>query len=115
MLQVPDKTKPVFICTYDINYNDNTYKTKAINEKNEQLFNKYEDIETIQNSDENNNLWYETNVLKVKKDGKYGVINLDGKEVVACEYDDITALKGVTNSLVTTKDGKKDLLTIQEV
>ena len=110
MLQVPDKTKPVFICTYDINYNDNTYKTKAINEKNEQLFNKYEDIETIQNSDENNNLWYETNVLKVKKDGKYGVINLDGKEVVACEYDDITALKGVTNSLVTTKDGKKGLV-----
>ena len=29
---------------------------------------------------------------------------------MACEYDDITALKGVTNSLVTTKDGKKGLV-----
>lgn len=110
MIQIPDKTKPVFVCTYDVNYNDNTYKTKVINDKNKELFNNYEMVETIQNNDIDNNLWYESNILKVKKDGKYGVINLDGKEVIACEYDSIEALKGVTNSLITTKDGKKGLI-----
>lgn len=110
MIQIPDKTKAVFVCTYDVNYTDDTYKTKVLNDKKQELFNNYELVETIQNNDENNNLWYETNVLRVKKDGKYGIINLEGKEIVACEYEKIEALKGVTNSLVTTKDGKKGLI-----
>lgn len=33
MIQIPDKTKAVFVCTYDVNYNDDTYKTKVLNEK----------------------------------------------------------------------------------
>lgn len=110
MIQIPDKTKAIFVCTYDVNYNDDTYKTKVLNEKNQELFNNYELVETIQNNDENNNLWYESNVLRVKKEGKYGIINFEGKEIVPCEYEKIEALKGVTNSLVTTKDGKTGLI-----
>lgn len=110
MIQIPDKTKAVFICTYDINYNDNTYKTKVLNEKNQEIFNNYELVETIQNNDENNNLWYESNILRVKKDGKYGIINLEGKEIVPCEYEKIESLKGVTNSLATTRDGNIGLI-----
>lgn len=33
MIVIPDKTKDVFICTYDINEEDGTYKTKALNRK----------------------------------------------------------------------------------
>lgn len=110
MIQIPDKTKGVFVCTYDVNYNDNTYKTKVLNEKNEEIFKGYETIETIQNNDDNNNVWYEKNILKVKKNGKYGIINLEGTEIVNCKYDNIQALGGVANSLVTTKDQKLGLL-----
>ena len=104
MIVIPNKAKPVFICTYEVNYVDGTYKTKAINEKNQQIFTEYENVMAIQNYDENNKLWYEENALKVQKNGKYGLINIDGKEILPCEYDSITVLKGVKNSLVIKKD-----------
>ena len=37
MIVIPDKTKDVFICTYDINEEDGTYKTKVLNRKNEEI------------------------------------------------------------------------------
>ena len=42
MVQVPNKSKKVFICTYDVDYNAGTYKSKAVNEKNETIFSQYE-------------------------------------------------------------------------
>ena len=30
MIEIPNKAKPVFICTYEVNYEDGTFKTKAI-------------------------------------------------------------------------------------
>lgn len=106
MIVIPNKTKPVFICTYEVNYVDGTYKTKAINDKNENLFTQYENVSAIQNYDENNNLWFEENVLKVQKDGKFGLINLDGTQILPCEYDSITTLKGIKNSLIIKTNGK---------
>lgn len=29
------------------------------------------------------------------KDGKYGLVDFKGKELLKCEYDEITTLKGV--------------------
>ena len=48
------------------------------------------------------------NVLKVQKDGKWGLIDLDGKEIASTTYDNIETLKGVENSIIVEKDGKKD-------
>ena len=104
MVEIPDKSKAVFICTYDVSTVDESFKTKAINDKNQEIFTGYDNIFTIQNYDDNNNLWYEANVLKVQKDGKYGLINLDGKEILPCEYDSITATKGVKNCLLVKND-----------
>ena len=72
---VPNSKEAVFICTYDVNYNTNEYKTKAVNEKGEQLFTEYDGIRAIENYDVNNNLWYEDDVLIVTKNGKYGLID----------------------------------------
>ena len=106
MISIPDSKKDVFLCLYDVDYTNGTYKTKALNSKNQEIYTDYEQIEAIQNKDENNNLWYESNVLKVKKNGKYGLINLSGKELLSCIYDEITSLEGVENSLKISKDGK---------
>lgn len=106
MIVIPNKSKPVFICTYEVNYIDGTFKTKAINEKNEEVFTEYDNVMAIQNYNENNQLWFEENVLKVQKEGKYGLINIDGSLVLPCEYDNITILKGIKNSLIIKKDGK---------
>jgi len=107
---IPDNSKGLFICTYDIDYNTNSYKTKVLDEKNKEILTGYELVEAIENYDEDNTLWYEKNVLKVKQNGKYGLIDFKGNKIAECTYDSITSLKGTVNSLITTKDGKKGVI-----
>ncbi len=105
MIVVPNSKEDVFLCTFDVNYDDGTYSTKALNSKNEEIFTNYEQIEAISNMDENQNLSYDGKVLRVENGGKYGLINMEGNEVLPCEYDAITALQGVENALLVSKDG----------
>ena len=105
-----DKSKDVFLCTYDINEEDGTYKTKAINNKNEEILTNYDKIQALENYDKSENIRYEKNVLKVKKDEKWGLIDLEGKEIASPIYDKIETLKGIENSIIVEKDGKKGLL-----
>ena len=109
MIVIPNKEKDIFICTYDINEQTGEYKTKAINNQIEQILTGYEQIEALENIDENDNVWYEENILKVKKNGKYGLIDFTGKEVLQAEYDDITVLEGISNSILIKKGGKVGL------
>ena len=104
MIIVPNSKKDVFLVTYDVDYSTVTYSTKALNSKNEEIFTDYNQIEAIQNMDESNNLWYEENVLRVQKDGKYGLINLDGKVLQEPQYEEITAVSGIKNAFKVRKD-----------
>ncbi len=106
MITIPNSKNDVFLCIYDVNYETGEYKTKVLNSKNEEIFTQYEQIEGVVNKDESNNIWYEDNVLKVKKDGKYGMINLLGKELVPCQYDDVVAIEGIKDTIKVTKDSK---------
>ena len=110
MIVIPDDDKDVFICTYDVDYAGETYQAKAINAKGETLFSQYEKVESISNIDAQNNLWQEEDVLKVEKEEKIGLIDLKGNEILPCEYEEITAMPGVKNSLLTKKEGKIGLV-----
>ena len=106
MIIVPDKTKDVFLCVYNVNEETGEYKTKAINSKNEEILTGYEQIEILENIDNNDNVWYEENILRVKKNGKYGLIDLNGKEILPIQYDEITLLKGLENSILIRENEK---------
>ena len=105
MIIVPNSKKDVFLCTFDVNYDDGTYSTKALNSKNEEIFTNYEQVEAISSVDENEKLSYDGSAIKVQNGGKYGLINMEGAEILPCEYDEITALQGVENALLVSKDG----------
>lgn len=109
-IAIPNNDKAVFVCTYDINDADSTYKTKVINEKNEEVLTGYDKIEAIDNYDSKQNIWYEDNILRVSKNGKYGLVDLEGKEVLSCEYDEITALKSIENNILVRKAGNIGLV-----
>ena len=66
-----------------------------MNSKNEQIFTKYDKIQVLENYDKNKNVWYEKNVLKVQKDGLWGLINLEGNEILTPQYEDIETIKGI--------------------
>ena len=110
MIVIPNKSKAIFIYAYDINDETGEYKTKAINNKNETLFTGYDKIEAIENYDSKQNIWFENNLLRVSNDGQYGLIDFEGNVVLNCEYDEITALKGVTENLIVKKDQKVGLV-----
>lgn len=109
MIVIPDKNEGIFICNYDIDYENNSYKTKVFNEEGKEIFTEFDYIEAIENSD-GNNIWYESNVLKYKKDNKYGLIDFSGKELLPAEYDNIYALEGIEKSIIIEKNSKKGLL-----
>ena len=106
---IPNNTKPVFICTYDVNYSTGEYKTKVLNEKNREILTNFNNVSPIENSD-NSGIWYEDNILKFEKDGKFGLINFNGKEILPAEYSNIYALNGVAKNIVIEKDGLKGIV-----
>lgn len=110
MIVIPNQEKDVFLCTYDINEQAGTYKTKALNSKNEEILTEYDQIEALENVDENENVWYEGKILKIEKNGKYGLIDFNGKQVLPAEYDEIVTLEGIENSILIKKDGKVGLV-----
>ena len=108
MVIVPNSKKDVFICTYDVDYNNETFKTKVLNSKGAEIFSGYGDVEPLQNTN-GSKIWYEQNVLRYQSNEKYGLIDYEGKEIVKAEYDNIYPLDGIENCLIFEKDGKKGL------
>ena len=110
MIVIPNNKIPVFVCTYDVKDDTNEYKTKVLNEKNQEILKGYDKIEAIDNYDSKQNIWFEDNLLRVQKNNKYGLIDFSGKTILQCEYDAIYALKGVTENIIVQKDGKVGLV-----
>lgn len=109
MIIIPDKNEDLFVCTYDVDYNSENYKTKILNGEGKEIFTEYNLVQAIENTD-GANVWYEGNVLKFVENGKYGLINFEGKKILNPEYDNIYALTGIEKSLIIEKDGKKGLV-----
>lgn len=107
---IPDNSKDLFLCTHEVDYKKNTYKAMALNSKSEEIITGYDTIQALENYDSDNNLWHENDVLLVSKEGKYGLVDFRGKELLKCEYDNIEALKGVKSSFLTKKDEKVGLV-----
>ena len=110
MILIPNDTQSVFIVQTDVNINANTYKSYAINEKGEKKFTGYDKVDVLQNVKSDGSNYIADNVLRVQKDGKYGLINLSGKELIAPQFEELVSLKYVQNSYLTKKDGKYGLV-----
>ena len=105
MIIIPDKNKAVFVCTYDVDYTSGTYKTKVLDEKGKLILEDFELVEALENSTVNE-VWHEKDVLKFEKDGRYGLVDYEGKVVLDAEYSEIKTMSGVQNNLLIIKEGK---------
>lgn len=108
MIIVPDKNKALFICSDNVDFDRETCNTKVINDKGEELLSNYSNVQPFENAD-SSEMWYEKGVLSFESNGKFGVINFEGKQLLDPVYDDISVLPGVKNILVLEKDGNKGL------
>ncbi len=110
MIIIPNATKDIFFCTQNVNYENGTYETKVINKKGQTQYKGYSSVEPIQNVDSQNVVTYEGEILKVRKDDKYGIIDYKGHELLPCQYDAIEPIKGTRKSILIQKDGKYGLM-----
>ncbi len=98
-VKIPNPTKAVFVA-----YNEDN--SKVVNEKNEEIYKGYDKIETLNLKNVSSDLIYEKQLLKYEKDGKFGLINLEGKEIAKPIYDEIETLQYKEGELLVKKDGK---------
>lgn len=109
-LQIPNPSKPIFICLSDYNSTTAEYNSKVLNDKAEQIFKEYANVSAIEVKDMTASYLYKTSLLKYKKDGKYGLIDINGKKITDAEYDSITNLEYKNEELLVAKDGKYGVL-----
>ena len=98
-VKIPNPTKAVFV-----GYSEDG--SKVLNEKNEEIYSEYQKVEPLILKNVSSDLIYEKQVLKYEKDGKYGLINIDGKKVTKPIYESIETLKSKEGEMLTKKDGK---------
>ena len=105
-IKIPNPEKSVFIC-----YENN--KTKVLNEKGEEIYTQYEDIQPLRLKNVISDLMYEKTTLKYSKNGKYGIIDIEGKKITNPIYEDIDTLQFKEGELLVKKDGKYGVINIK--
>ena len=104
MVMIPNNKKKIFVVTENVDYINNTYTSKAINENGNEIATGYDKIEAITNYDSTNSMWIVDNLLKTQKEGKYGLIDLSGNQMLPPNYDLISVLPGVKSVLLVERD-----------
>lgn len=105
-LIMPNPSKAIFICKNDNN-------TIVLNDKGEEIFKEYKNIDAIRLKNIASDLMYEKSVLKFESDGKYGLINLDGKQILKPDYNSIEGLSYKEGELLVQKDEKCGIVNIK--
>ena len=106
---IPDETQDLFICTYNVDYDNETYETKVLNADGEEILTDYSNVQAIEKTNLNE-IWYDTYLLIYEENGLYGLIDFDGKKITEAEYTRIYALDETEKSIVVEKDGKKGIV-----
>ena len=105
-IKIPNPEKAIFIC-----YENG--ETKVLNDKGEEIFTNYENIEPLRLKNISSDLMYEKSVLKYCKDGKFGIIDFNGKKLTKAIYDEIDTLQFKEGELLVKKDGKYGIINIK--
>lgn len=91
-VQIPNPSKAIFVCVKEYNENTKEYEIVVYNEKKEVLLSNYKNVQAISIYTNVNSTPYEKSVLTYKENGKYGLINLEGKQITKPVYDEISSI-----------------------
>ena len=112
-INIPNPSKGLFICYYDYNEENDIYKTKVLNDKNEQIYTQYEEILPFIFKESTSEVPFEKSVLQYKENGKYGLIGFDGKKITQAKYDSIESLLYKEGCLLVKENEKYGLINIK--
>lgn len=116
VVQIPNPSIPLFICMSNYNTETGEYETnKVLNDNKEQILTGYQEIQAIPTETTADGVPFEKTVLKYKKDGKYGLIDLDGNEITDAIYDSITAVTYKEGMFLVEQDEKLGVINLNGV
>lgn len=98
-VRIPNPEKTVFFC-------QEGDKLIVLNDRNETLFSDFEEVTPIDLKGTATNIPYEKRVLRYKEDGKYGLIDYDGKKITKPIYEEIEGLENKESELRIKQNGK---------
>lgn len=103
---IPNPEKDIFFC-----YNNDA--VEVINSKGEKLYTNFEKVEPIKLKNVATTLNYEKSVFKFQKDGKYGLINTEGKIIVKNEYESIENLQLCEGLFLVSQNSKYGIINLK--
>lgn len=112
-IQIPNPSKPIFICIGEYNRETKQYETTVFNDNNEKLFTNYELVQAISVQTNIESTPYEKNTLTYKKDGKYGLISIEGKEITEPIYDEISSIHYKEGSFLVKQNEKVGVVNLK--
>jgi len=112
-IDIPNPSKALFVCMYNYNEEKQEYNIKVLNDKAEQILYEYVIVEAIKINPTVSKIPYEKSVLKIKKNGKYGLIDFQGNIIVKPNYEQIESLDCKEGLLCVKKDGKYGVINIK--
>lgn len=95
-IYIPNQAKDVFFCFTEEEY-------KILNSKGKDVFSDFSFVYPIVISD--TSMEMERNVLYYEEDGKYGLIDFDGKKLTNAIYEEVSSLKNKPGCILVKKDG----------
>ena len=105
-VKIPNPEKEIFIC-----YEEE--KIKVLNSKGEEIFTEYENVEPLRLKNVSSDLMYEKSTLKYGEDGKYGIVDFNGKKITKPIYEEIETLQFKEGELLVKQDGKYGIINIK--
>lgn len=96
---IPNQHRAVFYCKDEKNQ-------KFVNDKNEKIFTEYDSVELICYDGSN----YEKNILKYKKDEKFGLLSINGSIITENKYEEITSIGNKEGEVLVKEDGKYGII-----
>lgn len=103
---IPNPEKDIFVC-----YNDDE-KNIVLNSSNEELFTQYDNVDVIRLKNIASVLCYEKSALIYEKDGLYGLVDFEGKELTKNIYKSIENLQSTEGKFLVSKDNKYGVINL---
>ena len=111
-IQIPNPSKPIFVCLFDYNTDERDYSSKILNENGDEIYTNYTNIQAIPNNNTSSQNSYQPWILRYKEDGKYGLLNINGKKITDPIYDSIETLEYKDGVLKVSQGDKYGLISL---
>ena len=113
IIEIPNPEKPVFICKKSYNIETSEYISEVYDDKGKELFTDFYRVEGIYIEEPVDEIYYQKDVLKYKENGKYGLINFEGKRITKAKYDDIQNLEFKEGMLLVKEKNKYGVINVK--